>query len=163
MNPDPQPVLQLRDIHLPGDPGFWPPAPGWWLVGAIGVALLAWLTVVALRRFRVHRRRRRILAELAGLERELASEPRPDVLARVAMLLRRLALTRFPRERVAQLSGSAWLDFLDETGGKGRFATGPGRALGAGPYQRSLPSDLDAPRLVALAREWIATNTGAKR
>jgi hypothetical protein len=161
MNPDPQQVLQLRDIHLPGNPGLWPPAPGWWLVAVIGLALLAWLTIVALRRYRVHRRRRRILFELAGLERELASEPTPDALARMAVLLRRLALTRFPRERVAGLSGSAWLGFLDETGGSGRFAAGPGRVLGAGPYQRSLPSDLDAPRLVALVREWVATNAGA--
>jgi hypothetical protein len=161
MNPDPQQALQLRDIHLPGNPGWWPPAPGWWLVAVIGLALLAWLTIVALRRYRVHRRRRRILSELAGLERELASEPTPDALARMAVLLRRLALTRFPRERVAGLSGSAWLGFLDETGGSGRFAAGPGRVLGAGPYQRSLPSDLDAPRLVALVREWVATNAGA--
>ncbi|MBP6325901.1 MAG: DUF4381 domain-containing protein, partial [Dokdonella sp.] len=21
---------QLRDIHLPPDPSWWPPAPGWW-------------------------------------------------------------------------------------------------------------------------------------
>ena len=36
MNPE-GPVL--RDIHLPADPAWWPPAPGWWLL--LGPALLA--------------------------------------------------------------------------------------------------------------------------
>lgn len=163
MNPIPQPALQLRDIHLPGEPAFWPPAPGWWLVAVIMSALLAWLIVVASRRHRIHRQRRRILAALADLEDELETERTPAALARIAVLLRRLALTRFPRERVAALTGSAWLRFLDESGGGGRFVDGPGRVLATAPYQRSLPPDLDSAGLVALVREWVTRNAGARR
>jgi hypothetical protein len=161
MSPISQQVLQLRDIHLPGEPAFWPPAPGWWLVAAVAMALLAWMTVIALRRYRLHRQRQRVLAALAGLEQQLANERTPDALARLSVLLRRLALMRFPRERVAALTGNAWLRFLDESGGNGRFVDGPGRVLGTGPYQRSLPSDLDAAGLVALVREWVTRNAGA--
>ena len=161
MNANPQQVLQLRDIHLPGDPAFWPPAPGWWLVAAVTIALLAWMTVIALRRYRLHRHRQRVLGALARLEQELANERSPDALARLSVLLRRLALVRYPRERVAALTGSSWLRFLDESGGNGRFAEGPGSVLGTGPYQRSLPSDLDAAGLVVLIREWVTRNAGA--
>jgi len=161
MNPNPQQVLQLRDIHLPDAPAFWPPAPGWWLVAAVLLALLAWLTIVALRRYRIRRQRQRVLSALASLEHKLASERTPDALARLSVLLRRLALMRFPRQRVAALTGNAWLRFLDESGGNGRFADGPGRVLAAGPYQRSLPSGLDATGLVALVREWVKRNVGA--
>jgi len=161
MNPNPQQLLQLRDIHLPGPPAFWPPAPGWWALAALLLALLAWLTVIAWRRYRIRRQRRRVLSALARLEHDLASEPTPDALAQLSMLLRRLALTRFPRRHVAALTGMAWLHFLDESGGDGRFAAGPGQVLATGPYQRSLPPDFDAARLVALLREWVARNTGA--
>jgi hypothetical protein len=161
MNPNPQQLLQLRDIHLPGAPAFWPPAPGWWLVVAVLLALLAWLTVAALRRYRIRRQRQRVLAALAGLELQLASERTPDALAHISVLLRRLALMRFPRQEVAALTGRAWLRFLDASGGNGRFADGPGRVLATGPYQRSLPSDLDAAVFVALVREWVDRNVGA--
>ena len=30
--------LPLRDIHLPGPIGWWPPAVGWWLVAALVLA-----------------------------------------------------------------------------------------------------------------------------
>ena len=42
MNPQ-DPLSQLKDIHLPAAGGFWPPAPGWWLL-----TLLALLLIVAL-------------------------------------------------------------------------------------------------------------------
>ncbi len=35
---------QLRDIHLPEAVHWWPPAPGWWLVAALLLALTIWLS-----------------------------------------------------------------------------------------------------------------------
>jgi hypothetical protein len=96
---------------------------------------------------------------LSGLESGLASERSPEGLARVSLLLRRLALTRFPQAKVAALTGNAWLRFLDESGGQGRFANGPGRVLGSGPYQRALPPDVDIAGLVALVRDWVERNS----
>ena len=159
MNPTAQQTLQLRDIHLPGAPGWWPPAPGWWIVAALLLTLLAWLALFTTRRLRLRRRRQRILATLAGLEAELTNQPSPQALARLSMLLRRLALSRFAQRDVAALTGSDWLQFLDQSGGNGRFAHGPGRVLASGPYQSSLAHELDAKGLTALVREWIMLNT----
>ncbi|MGH8222486.1 MAG: DUF4381 family protein, partial [Woeseiaceae bacterium] len=39
---DPQ-QIPLRDLHLPEAVGWWPPAPGWWLLIALAVAALLWL------------------------------------------------------------------------------------------------------------------------
>jgi Domain of unknown function (DUF4381) len=153
-----QKALQLRDIHLPPAPPFWPPAPGWWVVAAVLLALLAWGGYAAWRQLRLRRQRRRVMDVLARLESGLASERSPEGLAHVSVLLRRLALMRFPRARVAALTGRAWLRFLDESGGQGRFTDGPGRVLASGPYQRALPPDFDIVGLVALVREWVDRN-----
>ncbi len=155
MNADPHQALQLRDIHLPPPPPFWPPAPGWWIVAAVLLALAAWGSHAAWRRLRLQRQRRHLMDVLARLESGLVAERSPQALMQVSVLLRRLALGRFPRAQVAALTGPAWLRFLDESGGRGRFADGPGRILGSGPYQRALPDDSDVPGLIALVREWV--------
>ncbi len=98
---------------------------------------------------------------LATLEHALETERAPAVLARMSILLRRLALLRFPRREIAALSGDAWLRFLDESGGNGRFAPGPGQVLATGPYRRALDQSVDSAGLAALLREWVKTNVGA--
>lgn len=157
------PALALRDIHLPGAPSLWPPAPGWWVLAALLLALLAAGALWLLRRHRARVQRRRLLEALAALETGLASERTPEALARIGELLRRVALTRHPRREVAALSGGAWLRFLDATGGGGAFANGVGRILADGPYRRRLPPDLDVGALTALVRRWVEVNGGAPR
>ena len=56
--------LPLRDIHLPPEVAFWPPAVGWWLLVLLaGVAFYAWLRW----RWRL-RVRAAALAELGRIE-----------------------------------------------------------------------------------------------
>ena len=152
------PALVLRDIHLPGAPSLWPPAPGWWLLAALLIALFTWGIPALLRRRRLRQQRERLLAMLAALQNELAVERSPRPLAQIGELLRRLALLRYPRSEVAALSGGAWLRFLDDTGGEGGFSDGPGRVLADGPYRRKLPADFDADAFAALVRGWVEKN-----
>ncbi|WP_295442518.1 DUF4381 domain-containing protein [uncultured Thiodictyon sp.] len=161
----PDPLAGLRDWHLPEPVSWWPPAPGWWLVA--GVALVALLLAVRLWR----RRRRRgaavrvALDELRVLRGQLGAGLDPlGFAAAISVLLRRLALTRFPRERVAGLSGTAWLAFLDATGGGEGFSQGPGRALAQSPYRNPAAATpqacADPAALGDLAERWIRANRG---
>jgi len=43
---------QLRDIHLPEAVHWWPPAPGWWIVAALLLALTVWLSRYLQARYR---------------------------------------------------------------------------------------------------------------
>jgi hypothetical protein len=146
-------ALDLRDIHEPALPSLWPPAPGWWLLAAVLLVLLMWLARLGWRAWRRLRLRQRVLRELAALP---ATDDCALLVAGVSALLKRVALRRFDRERVAKLTGAGWLAFLDRTGGNGQFAEGPGRVLEQGPYAPT--SDCDAPALRALARVWLAKN-----
>ena len=44
--------IPLRDIHLPGDISWWPPAIGWWIVAALIILLGLGLYMLKRRRER---------------------------------------------------------------------------------------------------------------
>ncbi len=157
MNPDTPSALQLRDIHLPAEPGWWPPAPGWWLLAVLLLVLLVWTARFVLRRYRLYRQRQQLLAMLDALTQQ-PGDVTPKAISELSILLRRLALMRFPRQQVAALTGHEWLRFLDNSGGDGQFSDGPGQVLATGPYQPALSADVDMAALSALMREWIKKN-----
>jgi hypothetical protein len=145
--------MELRDIHVPGAPALWPPAPGWWLVLVLVLVGLGVLALRLLGLWRARRRRDRIVAEL---ERLRAQPCGPALVGAVSALLKRAALSRFPRAEVAPLTGADWLAFLDRTGGAGGFAGGPGRVLADGAYAPR--QECDAEALIVLARRWLRQN-----
>ncbi len=153
------PTLDLRDIHGAPPPEFWPPAPGWWVLGVLVIAALTVVTVWLYRRYRMYRQRQRVLAELEQLKALDASRQAAEFTTAVSTLLRRVALMRYARQRVAPLSGVEWLHFLDETGGGGEFSTGAGRVLAYGSYAPQ-PQDVAVDQLLILVRSWIKKNLG---
>jgi hypothetical protein len=150
-------ALQIRDVHLPVSPEIWPPAPGWWLLAVTVLVLLLWITIRLLRLWRRRRLQKEILASLDKLQREYSDEQIPHFLAEVSILLRRVALMKFPRQQVAALTGKGWLSFLDQHGGDGEYSNGVGSVLAAGPYARHCEVDKNA--LLLLTRKWIKRNT----
>ena len=149
------PLSALRDIHLPPDPGFWPPAPGWWILALIlvlaAIALGWWRRSVARRR----RPQREALQALADLRDALAQGEAPHRIAsESASLLRRVALARFPRQRVAGLSGRPWLEFLVEHGGGSGLAVTEAELLVTAPYVPRVNAD-EAERFIGLCERWI--------
>ena len=135
----PGPVL--RDIHLPAEPSWWPPAPGWWLLAALACLALAWMLRTLARRRRLQRARHALQAELARTRAE-----HPDGAAQVAamsLLLRRVAKKYAPGAML--LRDDAWLRFLDADDDGRPFSEGPGRLLLDGPYRPRIDSaDADA-------------------
>jgi hypothetical protein len=154
------PALDLRDIHTAPPPEFWPPAPGWWLLGVLVIAVLTMTTVWLYRRYRLYRQKQQVLAELDRIKTLDADRQAAEFTTAVSTLLRRVALMRYARRQVAPLSGINWLHFLDETGGGGEFVSGAGQVLADGPYALH-PQKVSADRLLGLARSWIKKNLGA--
>lgn len=141
---------ELRDITEPAPVSMWPETPAWAVLGLLTALGLAF----GLRAFLRHRAatayRRAAQAELAGLSAALGAGSAP-ALARLDILLRRTALTAFPRAEVAALTGSEWIGFLDRTGGA--FAPHADAMLAA-PYAPR-PPRFDGPGVRAAARDWI--------
>ncbi|MCF6266469.1 MAG: DUF4381 domain-containing protein [Desulfuromusa sp.] len=140
--------LPLRDIHLPDPVGWWPLAPGWWALCGLLILLLVFLW--GGRRF-WQRRRLRHLA-LKKLE-ELSALPDAELVTALSRLLRQTAISHFPRQDCAGLSGQAWLDFLNQPFDDRPFNSGVGCCLSDAPYQRE--TQIDASALVDLCRRWL--------
>ncbi len=107
------PLAQLKDIHLPPEPGWWPPAFGWWLLAALLLALICF----ALIRYSRHRARLRpiklALKELQEMNLDVDDpEERRRLLQQLSGLMRRFSLSFFPEESVAELCGQEWLNFI---------------------------------------------------
>jgi hypothetical protein len=122
----------------------------------LAVGLGALLIRGAYRYYRRYQHQRAIIAALY-LARDNYAQDAPRFAAEVSMLLRRVALSRFPSQQVAGLNGTVWLKFLDQTGGEGRFCEGPGQVLAVGPYAPQVNLEPDA--LAALAQDWVRKNT----
>lgn len=138
----------LRDIHVP-PAGWWPPAPGWWVLAGIVIAI----ALVAIAWFARHRRRAPLRAALREIDALAAGFERDGDAVRLAdrssRLLRRVARRIDPA--AASRDGAAWRGFVH------RYARGAAtqRVLDelADARFRAEPA-LDAPALLAALRAW---------
>ena len=151
MNPGSE--LPLRDIHLPDPVSWWPPAPGWWM-------LLALLVAIALLSGFLHHRYRRNALQRAAQQalHKIGEDYRQSgdallLAQQLSLLLRRVSLSCYPRQQVAGLTGRAWLSLLDRTLPGDEFQQGAGRVLIDAPY--SLDSRVDGPALLRLCERWL--------
>ena len=109
-------LTQLAPSHAPAPPSWWPPAPGWWVVAVLCIAVIAfaaWRWIFSTRA-RYRRRRRAALKELNRIR---TFDDGVATARAIQRLMRRYALSVFERERVAKLSGDAWIAFVVEQGG----------------------------------------------
>jgi hypothetical protein len=148
------PLAQLRDIHLPAPVDWWPPAPGWWLLGILLLTLLGAALAWALRRHRRRRYRRIALREVDALYARWQQHRDARVfLQELNQLLKQAALSAFPAARVAALNGAQWLTFLDSTLPRPQFDRAATRVL-ADVY-RAEPAPLQPDELRRAAQFWL--------
>jgi len=153
------PVAGLIDIPLPQAVSFWPATwPSWIAIVLLVIGLIA-AAIWYMRWWYANRYRRAALAELDGILHSPSAKNDPvSTIDRMALLVRRTALVVFPREKIAALSGAAWLGFLDRSYVGHEFSQGAGRALGLAPYApRSVSAGEVAP-IADLVRQWIRTH-----
>ena len=118
MKGDSASLESLHDIVAPAPVPYWPPAQGWWWVisflmiaGVIGLgcAFMWWQR---------NRYRREALNEWRRYDAMLTDGTYSlEAITGMATLMKRVALSEFPRVQVASLTGLTWREFLRKTGG----------------------------------------------
>lgn len=91
-------LANLKPLITPAPIPWWPPAPGWWLLGILLLCLLIALAVWSWKRWQHYRGTRYQREALALLE------PVHNI-AEIALLIRRVAVSALGRERAAT---AAW-------------------------------------------------------
>ncbi|WP_087687549.1 DUF4381 domain-containing protein [Pandoraea sp. PE-S2R-1] len=162
----------LADIVTPPAPSWMPQTIGWPIAAALLLVGTLWFAWRTWRRYRANRYRREALAQLeqwavalrspdpsAAGDADTASRAR--ALREIAVLLKRVALSAWPRETVASLTGNAWVAFLRTShGGQSTGTDAMATLVTRAEYQsdESLSREWDAPRtdaLVYACRNWI--------
>jgi len=147
-------LQNLNDIVVPGPVGSWPLAPGWYVVGGIALIVLLVLAFRWWRRWQGNRYRRQAMTELALIRVQTCGES----LRQLPVLLKRAALSAWPREEVAALTGLAWHRFLDESADMDGFCSGAGDTLEQLAYAGSdepLPAEPKVQQVLDASESWL--------
>lgn len=112
--------LELDPLVEPDPVTFTFDSPGWYVVGGILFILICWALVRGIKRYRKNKYRREALRSLSELMVEVPNNAE-HLLFEIRVLLKRVAIYKFGRTKVASLSGLEWLQFLENTGRKTPF------------------------------------------
>ncbi len=109
-------LQQLHDIHLPHAIGFWPIAPGWWVLFLLLVIIFSVAAFYLNLFLKAYRLKKAYLLELDEIKKQFKQHQNSRLaLEKLTQLLKSFALIRYPRQTVASLHGQAWYDFLQQT------------------------------------------------
>lgn len=150
-------AAQLKDIHLPPEPGIWPLPVGWWLVLVLlvlfGITIFYfWL------RYKRLAPKREALALLHVIDINYSQHQNAVAyVTEISKLLRRVAMQAFSRKKCAGLSGERWLAFLQQHSKSGLFKDDNARCLVEVPYS-SRCEPCECTGLSAQTQQWIKEN-----
>ena len=125
MNADP--LDALKDIYLPVEPHWWPPAPGWWIAVGLVLICLWWLA----RQWWSHHTATRPIRAAKRIVDALAEEDPSSSLNDVTVVnqcnevLKRLLVVALDMRTLGNQSGAQWLRALDRLSNTCDFTQGP--------------------------------------
>lgn len=149
--------LPIKDIHVPDAIGWWPPALGWWLLAALAIMLIAGAILMykRLTRKTAVKTARKVLVAI----KQDTSLDSFQQLTELSSLLRRVAVSYYPRAEIASLTGRQWLEFLDRSVKGSPFTEGVGQILSDSHYRRTPPQKPDMTELFRLCEDWLNAQT----
>ncbi len=162
VDPREQLLAQLHDVVAPTGQGWWPPAPGWWILAVLFILLTSWSSHWLVTRIKANRYRKHALnslANISGQESLKASEQCKQVI----YLLKRTFFTAYPdsRLKIAGTFGKQWIDLIDTTMKKSHADDSLGNAIESLLYQ---PDENESheekakehtEKLITYAQHWI--------
>ena len=148
----------LRDIHLPAVPSLWPLPNIFWIF------LLTVIIVIVSGCWGWRKKHQLTAKKYANREVESITKRFSgntyQIAVELSLLMRRIALMKYPRGEVSTLTGRSWRQFLEKTTKKPVFKGEAGDIIETVMF---IPPDQfkhkNITALITAAKEWIAENT----
>ena len=143
-------IQQLRDIHEPAAPGFWPLSISWWVLFSVVFVLLICSVVWIV--WRNHRlapyKRIRNMARDLTQQREAGVIDALSYASGINLIFKELLVDIESRTESTTAFGTTWQDLLADRFNEQAFISGPGACLGNARFVGSSFSDDGLPELV---------------
>ena len=151
-------ISGLEPIIAPEPVPFWPPAPGWYVAGALLLFVISYGLYRWYKAKQANRYRKEAINQLEQIRNVAFQEDPLHAISELNTLLKKTALAGFAREQVASLSGEKWLRFLEASCKQTPFSSHPGKTLAQVGYLRSATFELSQSEwqdLFNLIEKWI--------
>ncbi|MGK0398145.1 MAG: hypothetical protein ACJA0I_000435 [Gammaproteobacteria bacterium] len=149
--------LPLKDIHLPEGVLWWPPAPGWWVLGILLILFL--LLLPRLWRWLRYKPVKSLSLKEFYLIRKnyQLQKDRKQTLQAITALLRRTVISKCGRIGHAGVVGDEWINQLNQISNKDCFTQVQCELLKHGRYQPVIQSQnkADIDSLLHSCENWI--------
>lgn len=151
-SPIQQQLEQLKDIHPPAPIGFWPPAYGWWILLALGLAAIGYLIYIGYCRYKKRQQRKQWQQQLLRQKTQWQQQQLTSTAAlqQCNQLLKAIAIGPLGYSEAAALHGEQWLIFLS---GTTKQAQEPLQPLACHLYQKQNIEDLSS--VFDAAEHWL--------
>jgi len=108
------PTLELRDIHLPGDPSIWPLAPGWWIL-IVCACIVVYFIIKKIIIIKNQNHLNNVLQnELLKIRTDYKKHDNKNKLAaEISALLNRFVRHVLGDSDATSLTGEAWVNYLN--------------------------------------------------
>lgn len=150
--------IDLGPLYEPAPVGFHFETIGWPILFSIlGILIIIILLKVGLNYYK-NAYRRQAIQLINTIENRFQSEQEAAYVNDMMVVLKQVSLTTYTRNEVAELAGTAWLEFL-ESKAKGASFLKYDKVLNQALYQDKIEQPEEVKQLFASSKKWINHHT----
>ena len=147
----------LGSLYEPEAISFSFQSPGWYVLAGLLLLLTLFIFIKCLRTYLKNAYRREALKHLVEIETGFAQKRELSYLREALVLLKKIAMDAFGREKVAQLHGDEWLIFLEEKGKETPFRKYSSSISSVIYKSENIDRELGE-QIIGLSKRWIKTH-----
>lgn len=153
-DPDQDSKVKLAPLSEPSPIEFTIETPGWYIIFAIILVVLIWMSIKLIERYKANAYRRNGLKQIEIIEQNLGKTSKGNPLYDVSVVLKQVSTVTFGRQLTAELYGDQWIEFLESKCNHTPF-TKFKNELKDGLYKDITISDAKLKEVFSMSKKWI--------